>query len=74
MAMTENINVVCTVDRYWDTGELCYKGTDKNGVLIDVSSENSDEETGKLITVGVVLFTDNTFGSIPLEYIRKITV
>lgn len=71
--MTENIQVVCLLDRYWDLATRAYKGTEYNGTLVDISVESSEDGPDVLIPVGIVLLDNNTFQSVPMEFIKKIT-
>ncbi|MFZ2538553.1 MAG: hypothetical protein WAX04_06585 [Oscillospiraceae bacterium] len=66
--MSQNIRVVCLVERYWDTVLKEYHGQDKSGTLIDISLETMADKT---IPVGIVQFDDNTFESVPINYIKK---
>lgn len=72
--MTESIQVTCLLDRYWDPASMDYAGTQKTGTLIDVSMQSSEEDSEKLIAVGIVVLDDNTFQSVPMEFIKKTTV
>ncbi len=68
--MTENIRVTCLVDRFWDHFEKEYEGTEKAGVLIDISAQQIDGDPD-LSPVGIVMFDDGTFQSVPMEFIQK---
>lgn len=72
--MTESIPVTCLLDRYWDPATMDYAGTEKSGTLIDISVQNAEEDPGKLIPVGIVVLEDNTFQSVPMNFITKTTV
>ncbi len=71
--MTESVRVTCLLDRYWDPSDKSYKGTEQNGALIDICMQSSDGDSGGLIPAGIVLLDDNTFQSVPLEFITKIS-
>ena len=71
--MTENIAVVCLVERFWDSAQKVFSGTQKNGTLISISVESDRINPEKIFPVGIVLFEDNTFESVPLEFITKQT-
>lgn len=71
--MTENIAVTCLLDRYWDTAERKFCGTEKNGTLIAISMQSDEDDPSFAIPVGIVLLDDNTFESVPLEFITKQT-
>ena len=71
--MTETIRVTCLLDRYWDPSEMTYAGTQKTGTLIDISTQTDEEKAGNMIPVGIVLLDDNTFQSVPLEFITQQT-
>ncbi len=72
--MTENIQVTCLIDRYWDPVERVFKGTEKSGILIDILTQSAEEDSGKLISVGIVVLDDNTFQAVPVEFIKKVAV
>ena len=69
--MTENMQVTCLLDRYWDPATMDYAGTEKSGTLIDISMQSAEEDSGKLIPVGIVVLDDNTFQSVPMDVIKK---
>lgn len=69
--MTENMQVTCLLDRYWDPATMDYAGTEKSGTLIDISMQSAEEDSGKLIPVGIVVLDDNTFQSVPMDFIKK---
>lgn len=69
--MTENMQVTCLLDRYWDPATMDYAGTEKSGTLVDISMQSAEEDSGKLIPVGIVVLDDNTFQSVPMEFIKK---
>lgn len=70
--MTE-MRVTCLVDRYWDPVTKAFSGTEASGTLLEVSVQNSEEHSGELIPVGIVVLDDGTFQSVPMEHIQKIT-
>lgn len=72
--MTETIPVTCLLDRYWDPETLDYAGTEKSGTLIDISVQRDQTDSDKFVPVGIVMLEDNTFQSVPMEYIKKTTV
>ena len=69
--MTETIPVTCLLDRYWDPETLDYAGTEKSGTLIDISVQSDQTDSDKFVPV---MLEDNTFQSVPMEYIKKTTV
>lgn len=69
--MTENMQVTCLLDRYWDPAIMDYAGTEKSGTLIDISMQSAEEDSEKLIPVGIVVLDDNTFQSVPMDFIKK---
>ena len=69
--MTENMQVTCLLDRYWDPATMDYAGTEKSGTLIDISMQSAEEDSGKLIPVGIVVLDDNTFQSVPMDFKKK---
>jgi len=70
--MTHNIEVSCLVNRNWDISTLAWDGETLNGILIDFSTQSADDDSGTLIPVGIVILEDNTFQSVPMEFITKI--
>lgn len=70
--MTENIQVKCLLDRYWSPTDKEYLGTEKNGTLIEISMQSDEEDSSRAITVGIVILEDNSFVSVPVEFITKI--
>ena len=72
--MTESVRVLCLLDRFWDPSTLEYDGTEKAGLLIDISVQSvENDDPGKFAPVGIVLLDDNTFVSVPMEFIKKTT-
>jgi len=70
--MTENIQIKCLLDRFWDVHLLAWAGAEAYGTLIDVSTQTAEDNSGNLIPVGIVLLEDNTFQSVPMAFIEKI--
>ena len=71
--MTENIQVKCLLDRYWNPATKEYCGTEKNGTLIEISMQSAEEDSSRAIPVGIVILEDNSLVSVPVEFITKIT-
>ena len=69
--MTENMQVKCLIDRFWDVHLLTWAGAEVFGTLIDISTQTADDNSGKLIPVGIVLLEDNTFECVPMEFVEK---
>ena len=84
--MTQNIEVSCLINRSWDYSEVEWEGALVDGAshgwdgdlvsgtLIDISTQTADDGSGKIIPVGIVLLDDNTFQSVPVEFIYKNTI
>lgn len=72
--MTQDIQVQCMVDRFWDPATLKFNGNWVSGTLIDISTQTADDNSNDLIPVGIVLLNDNTFISVPVEFIKKTEV
>ena len=70
--MMQNISVKCLVDRSWNICEKKWEGDLVNGTLIDISTQSEEDNSGKLIPVGIVLLDNNTFACIPMAFITKI--
>jgi len=70
--MMQSIQVKCLLDRFWDARLLGWAGAEAYGTLIDISTQTAEDNSGKLIPVGIVLLEDNTFQSVPMEFIEKI--
>lgn len=69
--MDTSIQVVCLLDRSWNPATKEFEGTEYNGSLIDISMGSSEDESNKLIPLGIVLLENNTFRSVPMEFIQK---
>ena len=69
--MTENIRVICLIDRYWDPETKKYAGTESAGTLIDVSVKHEEDDKSQLSPVGIAMLDDGTFQSVPMEFITK---
>ena len=65
----QEIQVNCTISRYWLPSELPREGEIVNGTLIALSTQTA--ENGKLIPVGIVILDSDDFYSIPMEFIQK---
>jgi len=63
-----NIPVKCTINRFWDTTDLKWRGETVYGTLITVSTLAADDI---LVPVGIILLDNNTFESVPMEFIEK---
>lgn len=70
--MAQNIQVKCLVNRFWDPAIMDWDGDLFSGILIDFSTQSSEDFSGKIIPVGIVLLENDTFQSVPMEYIYKI--
>ena len=69
--MTQDIQVSCLVNRYWDLETKDWTGDIVNGTLIGLSTQ-SETYSGEIIPVGIVLLdNDNTFQCVPMEFITK---
>jgi len=68
----QNISVECLIGRSWNISTRKWEGTLVNGTLIDISTQSEEDNSGKLIPVGIVLLDDDTFQCIPMEFITKI--
>lgn len=66
----EKILVTCTLQRVWDVATKTYVGQEKNGELIEFGSQSDGKQQ---VCVGIVLFEDGTFESVPLQFIKKQT-
>ncbi len=75
--MTEPIRVTCLINRYWSPSTMSWEGETVNGTLIDLSTQSAEDNSGKLIPVGIVVLDGSdteasVFQSVPVEFIRKI--
>ncbi|MCI8611912.1 MAG: hypothetical protein HFE66_08365 [Clostridiales bacterium] len=72
--MTENLRVSCLINPRWDISSKSYIGDAadyEKGTLIGLSSEIYD---GSMTVVGVVILdTDSSLQTIPIQFITKIT-
>ena len=69
--MTENIPVKCLLDRYWNPATKQFAGTERDGTLIEITMASAEDDSSKAIAVGIVLLDDNSFVSVPVEFITK---
>ena len=67
--MTHNIRVKCILDRYWNPSEHHREGEIEEGVLVGFSTQTADDGSGKVIPVGIVMMEDDSFQSVPMEFI-----
>ena len=67
------MRVSCLLDRSWDPVTRSFVGTAHTGTLIGISTQSSEAHSGEQIPVGIVALDNNTFQSVPLEFITKIT-
>ena len=72
--MTHNIPVKCTITKTWNLLDSSkWESSDVDGVLIDISTQSSEDNSGRIIPVGIVILNGyNTFECIPMEFITKI--
>lgn len=74
ITMTENMRVRCLVNPRWDIGSRAFTGEPadyKEGTLIGLSSQVYD---GSMTAVGVVVMdTDSSLQTVPVQFITKIT-
>jgi len=71
--MAHNIPVNCLMERTWDTVDRAWDGVLDPGILIDFSTQTADDNSGKIIPVGIVLLEDDTIQSLPLEFIFQLS-
>jgi len=64
----ESMLVKCLMERYWDPATKSYAGVYHSGTLLEIATEGKD---GKEFPVGIIVFVDNTFASVPVEFIEK---
>ena len=69
--MMQNIPVNCLIDRTWNYSTKDWSGNMEAGTLIDVSTQTSEDDSDKLIPVGIVLMEDDSFQCVPMEFIFK---
>ena len=70
--MSDSIPVMCLIDRYWDPAAMKFAGTDAKGDLLEITAQSAENDSGRLVPVGIVMMNDGTFQSIPIEFIRKV--
>lgn len=71
MAIMNNIPVECLVKRSWNLSRKGWDGDLIYGTLIDITTQSAEDNSGKLIPVGIVLLDDDTFQCVPMEFISK---
>jgi len=70
--MTQEYQVSCLINRAWEISIQDWEGDWVNGTLIDVSTQSDEANPGKIVPVGIVLFDDGSFQSVPMDFIQKI--
>jgi len=70
--MTHNIPVQCLVGRSWNPVAKVWDGETMVGTLIDFSMQSAEDDSAKLIPVGIVLLDTGAFQSVPMEFITKL--
>lgn len=68
--MTQDIRVSCLINRVWDISNRDWIGDTVNGTLIDISTQSDEENSGKLISVGIILLEDGSFQNVPMDFIQ----
>ena len=67
--MVKNIPVECLLNRTRNLEKEMWDGDLINGTLVDISTQSTEDNFGKLIPVGIVLLENNTFQCVPMEFI-----
>jgi len=70
--LTENYPVTCLLDRSWNPAIRAFEGEEHEGTLLEFTVQSADDDPGTLVPAGIVLLNDNTFQSVPVEFITKI--
>ena len=71
--MTDSIQVQCLINRVWNISTKDWDGDTVSGTLIDISTQSADDNSDKIIPVGIVMLeTTGAFHSVPVEFITKI--
>ena len=71
--MINNLPVKCLINRSWDTSTKDWEGDFAYGTLIYISTQSTQDNSGKVTPVGIVLLADDTFQCVPMEFITKST-
>jgi len=67
--MKHYIPVECLIDRSWNPRTKLWEGRLIGGTLIDTIAQSAEDNSGKLITAGVVMLETGSFESVPIEFI-----
>jgi len=70
--MTHNIPVRCLIDRSWNPVTKGWDGELMTGTLVDVSMQSADDNSARLISVGIVILDTGAFQGVPMEFITMI--
>jgi len=70
--MKHNIPVECLIDRSWNPRTKAWEGRTVGGTLIDFVAQSAEDNSGRLITVGVVKLESGAIESVPVEFITAI--
>ena len=70
--MNNNISVQCLINRSWDITTRKWIGDTVCGILIDISTQSAEDDSAKIIPVGIVISETEEFHSVPVEFIKKI--
>jgi len=70
--MAQDIQVACIISRYWYPDAIEFEGEEVAGTLIDFSTGTAHDGSGRIVPVGIVLLEEeNTFHSVPMEFILR---
>jgi len=69
ITINRNIPVECLLNRSWDPRTKSWVGKTESGTLIDFTAQSAKDNSGNLITAGIVMLESGAFESVPLEFI-----
>ena len=68
--MIHNVPVECLINRSWNPMTKTWDGETVKGTLIDFLTQSAeDDNSGKVISVGIVILETGAFKSVPVDFI-----
>ena len=68
--MNHDLTVECLINRTWNPKTMSWDGETVKGTLIDFLTQSAeDDNSGKVISVGIIVLETGEFKSVPLDFI-----
>jgi len=67
--MSHYYSVECLIDRSWNHMAKAWEGSVISGILIDFATQSAEDNSGKLMPVGIVRLETGKLECIPLDFI-----